>query len=141
MDIEPWFFALMWIGTSALLSVASGWARLARSFRATSPADGDRFWFVSGSMGARGFPVSYGGCLFVAVNRTGFRLSILLPFRLFSPPLFVPWANVESAEIRRFLFVRRAIIRVAGGGPTIALRGRAGDCIAEAWALRRQRVK
>ncbi len=132
-----WFFpmfALMWLGISALLSVLGGWNRLAGSFRATQRADGRRFRFVSGSMGARLFPVSYGGCLFVTVNETGFGLSILFPFRFLSPPLFIPWSQVASAETRRFFLLNRAIVRLHGRWPAISIRGAAGRCIVDAYA-------
>ena len=132
-----WFFpmfALMWVSISALLSMLGGWTSLAGEFRATQRTDGQRFRFVSGSMGARVFPVNYGGCLFVTVNETGFGLSILLPFRLLSPPLFIPWSQVASAETKRFLFVNRAIVRLRGHWPAISVRGAAGKCIVDAYA-------
>lgn len=125
----------MWFGITALLSLTGGWPSLATHFRATQPANGDLFRFVSGSMGAKRFPVSYGGCLFVAVNSIGFHLSIFFPFRFQTPPLFIPWSQVESVEQKRFLFIRRTVIRVRGQWPIISIRGRAGQSIEEAYAV------
>jgi hypothetical protein len=127
-------FALMWVSISALLSVLGGWTSLAGEFRAPHSIGGQRFRFVSGSMGARVFPVNYGGCLFVTVNETGFGLSILFPFRLLSPPLFIPWSQVASVETKRFFLVNRASVRLHGRWPTISVRGAAGKCIVDAYA-------
>ena len=139
-----WFFpifAIMWVSSSALLSILGGWTSLAGKFRAKQRADGKRFRFVSGSMGARVFPVSYGGCLFVTVNEAGFGVSILFPFRLLSPPLFIPWSQVASAETKRFVLVNRAVVRLHGRWPVISIRGAAGKCIVDAYARAQISVK
>lgn len=133
----PWFFltfALMWAAASALLAVLSGWTRLARTFRATQRPEGRRFWFVSGSVGRGLLPVSYRSCLSVSVGDTGFGLSVLFPFRLFSPPLFIPWTAVERVDAKRLLFVQRTVVRLKDGAPTIAVHGRAGEAILAAQA-------
>ena len=127
-------FAVMWIGISGLLAYAGGWASLAVNFRATQPASGERFRFVSGSMGAKLFPVNYGGCLFVAVSNRGIHISILFLFRFQSPPLFIPWSHIESVTEGRFFFSRYTVIRVRSQWPTISVRGRAGQFIREAHA-------
>jgi hypothetical protein len=136
--MEPqWFFplfAVMWFGISALLSRIGGWSSLAAHFRAAQPATGEHFRFVSGSMGEKFFPVSYGGCLFVAINDNGLHLSILFLFRFQSPPLFIPWSQVESVEQKRLLFLSYTVIRVRDQWPTISIRGRAGHCIKDAYA-------
>lgn len=123
----------MWSGISVLLANLSGWTSLSRYLRADSPPSGERFQFVSGAMGQRLFPVSYSACLFVDVSDTGFRLSILFPFRLLSPPLFVPWTQVTSVAERHFLLVRYTEIRLRDHWPTIAIRGKAGNSIRQAY--------
>ena len=132
-----WFFPLfigMWLGISALLSRMSGWASLAEQFRSAEPKSGETLRFVSGSMGAKVLPVNYGGCLFVTVNDSGFHLSILFLFRFQSPPLFIPWAQVESAEEKRLLLARHVVVRLRNRWPIISVRGRAGQFIQEAYA-------
>ena len=131
-----WFFAafaLMWVSISALLSVLGGWSSLASHFRSERPHEGERFRFVSGSMGTALLPVSYSRCLFITVNEGGFGLSILFLFRLLSPPLFIPWSAVESIESRRFLFVDRAVVKLRDRWQTISVRGVAGDHLREAY--------
>jgi hypothetical protein len=123
-----------WFGMTGLLAHASGWARLARSFRATLPASGERFRFASGSMGGRILPVNYGGCLFIAVSEAGIHLSLLYPFRFQSPALFLPWSQVESVAEKTFIFSTYTAIRVRGHWPTISVRGRAGQFIRGVYA-------
>jgi hypothetical protein len=132
-----WFFplfALMWAAISALLAKFGGWSSLATQFRAEHPLQGERFRFVSGSLGGRIFPVNYGGCLFVTVNDEGFGLAIFFLFRLFSPPLFIPWRGVESVESKRFLLSRYSVVRLRDHWSTISVRGAAGQRIQQAYA-------
>ena len=109
-----------------MLAILGGWASLATYFRANGPVQGERFRFVSGSMGARFLPVSYGSCLFLTVNETGFRVAILFLFRLLSPPLFIPWKAVASVEPKRFLFFRYTVVHLRDQWPRISIRGTAG---------------
>lgn len=136
--LEPqWFipaFAVMWLVIGGLLSLLSGWWSLASRFAAVDTIPGERFRFVTGSMGVRFFPVNYGNCLFVTVNDEGFRLAILFVFRFLSPPLFIPWARVESVVEKRFLFMRYAVIRVRDNWPTLSFYGKAGKRILETYA-------
>jgi len=129
--LEPqWFllgFALLWLGMSALLALLSGWTSLARNFRADQPGQGERFRFVSGSMGAPLLPVGYGRSLFVTVDDEGFGLSILFLFRFLSPPLFIPWRAVESVEAKQSLFSRYTVVRLRGHWPAISIRGEVGE--------------
>ena len=127
-------FALLWAGISVALSMLGGWARLAGTFRAPGPVAGERFRFVSGSMGAASLPVSYGNCLFVTVSDAGFGLAILFPFRLSSPPLFIPWSAVASVETRKVFFSTRAVVRLRDHWPVLSVRGSAGKCLLDTHA-------
>ena len=136
---SQWFFlvfAVMWVAISALLSAMGGWSSLATQFRANEPTLGERFRFASGSLRGRLLPVSYGSCLFIAVNEAGFGLSIFFPFRLFSPPLFIPWNEVASVEPRRVFFVTSTVVHLRNHGSTISVRGSAGRRIQEQYAHR-----
>jgi hypothetical protein len=131
----PWFFlyfGLLWFGVSGVLAYWSGWATLAERFRSDDSVEGDRFRFVSGSMGRRWIPVSYGNCLFVTVTPTGLRLSLFLPFRFLSPPLFLPWSAVESVIQKRILLMGVMTLALKEVWPRIALRGAAGKAVYDA---------
>jgi hypothetical protein len=127
-------FAGLWLGVSALLSRLAGWHRLAASFRARHPAIGERFRFVSGSMGEGRLPVSYRSCLEVVVSRRGLHLAVLLPFRFRSPPLFIPWVEVAAVSEKPFRRTFGVTIHLRGPGPVISIRGRAGHSIRAAYA-------
>jgi len=130
------FFVVLWLGLSALISRTAGWSVLASHFRAAAAVSGEKFRFVSGSLGARRLPVRYGGCLFVVVNQGGFGLSIFLPFRFRSPPLFFPWAQVESVKEERRFFVSYIAVRLRDQWPILSLRGKAGQRIKEGYERR-----
>jgi hypothetical protein len=132
-----WFILLfsgLWLVVTGVLSRMGGWATLATRFRAIHPASGETFRFVSGSVGKKGFPVSYRNCLFVSVGERGFGLATLFLFRFQSPPLFIPWPQVESVEEKKVFFVRYVVVRVRNQWPAISLRGPAGERIKEVYA-------
>lgn len=126
--------ALLWLGACALLARIGGWSTLAGSYRAKYPPIGERFSFVSASIGTARFPISYKGCLFVVVNRHGFHVSVLFPFRFRSPPLFIPWSAVESITEKQFLRTFGVTVRLRNCWPIISVPGRAGHIIREAHA-------
>ena len=132
---SPWFlpfFLVMWLAITGLLAQVSGWASLATRFRRQLPVEGKTFRFASASMGLRWFPVSYGACLRFVVGPIGMRVSIWLPFRLLSPPLFFPWSQVESVVERRFLFMRSVVVRFVGHWSQMRVSGRVAKSILEA---------
>ncbi len=128
------FFAGMWLLVTGVLSRASGWTSLAAQFRATQPASGENFRFVSGSVGKKGFPVSYRNCLSVSIGERGFGLAMLFLFRFQSPALFIPWSQVESVTEKKFFFVRYVVICLRDQWPAISLQGAAGRRVREVYA-------
>ena len=110
----PFFFAAMWCAISLLLSAVGGWRRLAKRFPASSQPTGRRFFMLGGRFGL----VTYGGCLTVYSSPEGLYLSVLLPFRIGHPPLFIPWSAIRNATTRRFLWAESIVFEV--GSPSIA---------------------
>ncbi|MES2016604.1 MAG: hypothetical protein V4484_08905 [Pseudomonadota bacterium] len=133
----PWplfgFFAL-WAGICFLLAQVSGWAGLARRLRASGPPSGERFRFASGSMGSRYFPVNYSSCLSIDVGDDGVHLSMFLLFRFACPPLFIPWAQLDSVTSRKFMFMSSTVLQLREHWPAIVIRGKAGQAIGQAYA-------
>lgn len=128
-------FALLWFGIGALLARIGGWSTLAGLYRAKYPVVGERFRFVSASMGRERLPVNYKACLFMVVNRYGLHISILFPFRFRSPPLFIPWSAVESITEKRSMRTFGIAVRLRNCWPIICVPGRAGHMIREAQAV------
>ena len=138
MDLHEIFlvFGLEWIGISFVLSLAAGWPALAKQFRARQPLQGERYRFVFSTMGAprRLFaPCNY---LSVTVNASGFSLSTWFIYRLFHPPLFIPWQTVASIETKPSLFSTTTDIRIRGQWSVISLRGKTGERVSKAYADR-----
>lgn len=133
---SPWFqmlFVAFWLFICGVLAYLGGWASLASAYRVEQAPEGERFRFVSGSLGIRYFPVSYGNCLFVTVDPKGFYLSILFPFRFMHPRLYLPLASIEEIVESRFLFIRIVRLRMKGGWPRISLRGAAAQAVRRAY--------
>ena len=98
------YFVVLWLVIAGGLARATGWASLAAKFRRREPLLGERFTSVSGAMGRGRFPVGYRSCLTVVVGRGGFSLAVLFPFRFLSPPLLIPWPEVQTVEEGKLLF-------------------------------------
>ena len=124
--------ALLWLGVSALLARIGGWSTLARTYRAKYPVVGERFRFISASMGKPRLPVNYKRCLFMVVNRHGLHISVLFPFRFRSPPLFIPWSAVESVNEKPFLRTFGVAVKLRDQWPIIRVFGRAAHVIRQA---------
>lgn len=123
-------FVAMSIGVLGLLAQKGGWATLAKTYRAEGHEEGERFRFVSCSMG-RGWlkSVTYRNCLFVTLNNRGIRLSILFPFRFRSPPLFLSWKDVETVSDKRSRLEHYAVITLKDQWPRVTLYGRAAHAV------------
>jgi len=125
----------MWLGVSALLPIISGWRDLAARFPAIHPVEGERFLFASGAIGASTvFPVGYRSCLFFTIGNTGFRVSVFFPFRLLSPPLSIPWAQVESVTEQQIWRSNYTVVSIRGFSTKIMARGQVGQSISNSYA-------
>lgn len=111
-------FPLMLVGFVAffnvivlLISVIGGWGRLAERYRRQSSIAGTTWWLQSASVHGVA-EVNYGSCLTVTVNDEGIGLSVLFPFRLGNPPLFIPWADIQVIQVRRWFFFNRVRLTI-----------------------------
>jgi hypothetical protein len=123
----------MWVGICSMLAVFSGWKSLSSRFPSEQIVDGERFRFASAAFGQPWFPVNYSNCLFFTVAPTGLRLSILFLFRPLSPPMFIPWSQIESVSEQRFLFMRSTVVRFRDHWSRIRVYGSAGQYILRAY--------
>jgi len=128
-------FAVLWLTVTAVLSKVSGWSKLAQRFAAHGAPGGEHFRFVSGAIGASGLPVGYRNCLILDVAGEGLGLSLLFLFRFLSPPLFIPWHEIESIGERRLWLQRSTEIVISGSPTRLRLHGRAGQSAARAFAV------
>ena len=95
-------FPIMWVSISVLLSHIGGWAKLAERYRAKGDEPGETYFMRSGFVGS----VNYRSCLILRVCENGLRMSVLFPFRIGHPPLFIPWDQFHSVTEKRKFFFR-----------------------------------
>jgi len=95
-------FPIMWVSISILLSRMGGWAKLAECYADRGDEQGETHYMRSGSVGV----VNYSSCLTLCVCKNGLRLSVLFPFRIGHPPLFIPWDQFHRISEKRVLFFR-----------------------------------
>jgi hypothetical protein len=115
---------LAWILISFLLSLLSGWCRLAKHYRASAsessqgnernPSDEAEFAYLrTGRFSA----VTYHSCLNFRVTQRGVRIAVAFPLRLGHPPLFIPWEefhHVRPDDVRY-----SHMVKVSIGRPTL----------------------
>ncbi|PSH03030.1 MAG: hypothetical protein CXZ00_14405 [Acidobacteria bacterium] len=75
-----------------LVSRLSGWAALARRFSSTEPFCGETWRWQSARFR---FSSNFNNCLTVGANEQALYFSVIIPFRLFHPPLTIPWQEIE----------------------------------------------
>ena len=110
----PFLFVGMWCLVSLVISAAGGWRRLAGRFPARGEACDRRLYLRSGHVGLS----HYRGCLTIGTSAAGFRLSVLFPFRLGHPPLFIPWTQVYPVRLQRISWLESVVCEV--GAPALA---------------------
>lgn len=122
-------FVVMWVGITGLLSHFGGWSSLSAVYPDRGAHDGESFRFASMSIGKGMFPMNYGSCVSVRVGTMGIGLSMLLPLRLFHPPLFIPWSAVLSCDIEQLFFVNQTALYLTSPDTRLRFTGRAGRAI------------
>ena len=120
--------AIMWLAIALLLSALSGWRSLARRYRGQLPQVEGRIAMASGSM--RKFALNH--VVTFTTGPHGIGMAMFGPFALVSPPLAIPWEEVE--ECRRYqalgMFDRFAF---RAGGVRVTANGAAARLLDDAW--------
>jgi len=94
-EVAVFLAVAVWVAILNVLARIGGWATLAERYPAAGAFDGDRWWFQNAQLRWR---VNYGGVLTVGASPRGLYLSVLLPFRIAHPPLFIPWTDITVSE-------------------------------------------
>ena len=83
---------LFWCFVIWLISIISGWHRLAQRYRATQPATGKKwvsqYGYVNGGR--------YGNVLNITTNAEGIFLETITLFSFNHPRLFIPWRDLHN---------------------------------------------
>lgn len=125
----PLFFAALWLGVTFLLSYISGWAFLAKHYRATLPYTGRYERLPQSQMGKFGIFGGARNAVYVGIEPNGLHLRMFVLFRINCRDLFIPWRDVSvrrgKALLRDYIEFRFA------REPALGLRvfGQAGEVI------------
>ena len=93
-------FAGVWLLVALILSRVGGWSRLAEYYRSEQPFFGSMYKFQSAQ-----FPIAnYNGCLNFGANDEGLYMVPMALFRMFHPPLFIPWSEVTAKRVKMWRF-------------------------------------
>lgn len=124
-------FIVISILVGSAMAASGGWRALAVWYpgRATPPPDEERYRFVSmRTSGGLVGTASYSSCVMVGVGSQGISMSMWAPFRLYHPPLFIPWDAVERCRLVEMLGGELVQFAVKRAG-TVTVRGAAGTAI------------
>jgi hypothetical protein len=124
--------------SSLLLSVLSGWSRLAKHYSSQVEFKGRKWRHQSGYMGL----IIYRRALTIGSDSAGFFLATPNFLRMGHPPLFIPWDEITVAEreVYRYFDIRFAFPRVPGA--TLQITRKLSDqLIAERNVLHKERMK
>lgn len=99
--VLPIYFVTLWTGIYFFIAKSGGWRLLARRFRMNSSFVGEKWSMQSAAMR---FGVSYNNCLTVGANSMGLFVQPMILFRLWHPPLFVPWSEIRRFPKKRLLW-------------------------------------
>ena len=105
--VFPVFFVGMWLMITFLVSLTSGWRKLAEVYRADQPFFGTRLSWQSASF--RG--TSYNNSLVLGVSNQGLHIVPMLLFRAFHPALFIPWSEIVATPVTMWKMVNLVEIR------------------------------
>jgi hypothetical protein len=127
-------FAGVSIVIGVRLASAGGWRETAERFPAPAapPAGEQRFRFASLRVAGGGLrQADYENCVTIGVSEAGISLSLLRLFRLFHPPMLIPWSAVDRCTAETVLWghrtrvtLRDGVVLVTGGPVAEALLAR-----------------
>lgn len=99
------YFLGIWVGILFILSKIGGWSLLAEKYR----DDGSKVHrWRRFTRGIFRYSVAYKGCLWVSPEADGLYLKTgpLFFFRMFHPPLRIPWSAIKSASERKYWWMK-----------------------------------
>jgi hypothetical protein len=112
------FSAAAWFMGFYVLAAIDGWLILSKRFRFKGRFNGEVWPFRSGQMQSG---VRFGLCLFVGADESGLYLAVFPLFRLWHPPLLLPWSEVSIISGERAVIFKTRELQL-GRGESIPLR-------------------
>lgn len=97
------YFPLLFVGSWILISFITskmGWSRLASKYKFPQHFIGTRVGIISMSINF----IDYRNALILEYNDEGLYIKPILLFRLFQPPILIPWEEIKEVRDKRILF-------------------------------------
>jgi hypothetical protein len=116
----PWLplvmLPVMWVVVSIAISVTGGWSALATRYRTDAPAPPNVRYMQWATFGW----AAYKGVLTIGYTDEGLYLGMLFLFRIYHPPLLIPWSAITSRKRGRYWLMQVDTLEIAG--VTVRLR-------------------
>ena len=109
----PFVFIAFWVVIVSILA-QFGWSTLARDYKTGPEFYGTDYGIVS----ARVNIVNYKASLILKYNDEGIFLRPTIFFRIFHPPIFIPWNEISAVDEGQFLFAK--YVKISVGSPKVA---------------------
>lgn len=110
----PFFFVGIFLLVIYFLS-RKGWSALINQYRFYGDFSGERVGISSANING----VNYNNCLLFKINQQGVFIRPILFFRLFHPPVFIPWHDIKTVRDKKILFIKLKELVI--GDPTVAI--------------------
>ena len=121
LPFGPWGFALYFVGLwafiSLMVSFIGGWMSLAKAYRYHGQSTGRLLRFRSAAFR---FGTSYRHCVTFGVSPAGLYIKPFFLFRMFHPPMFIPWHDVQNRPFDQWSF--SGVEFVTRGVPKVPIR-------------------
>jgi hypothetical protein len=101
-------FPIMWCSVIGLVSLVSGWQRLAQRYRATLPPSGKKWTWQYGMVGWAG----YNGILTLTASSEGLFMETWWLFGFGHPRLFIPWREFRETKVQKTFFRRQVKAKI-----------------------------
>jgi hypothetical protein len=126
---------------STVLSVKSGWHRIAKQFPYQAQTEYRNFYFVRMSLGSGLFPVAYGGAAIVRLSPNGLGISVIFLLRFLHPPMFIPWSVVTRCEREKHPYYEVTKLSIHGEESEFAFYGKLGESVYSSYVSKKQNDK
>ncbi|MEO8362485.1 MAG: hypothetical protein ABI672_20835 [Vicinamibacteria bacterium] len=117
-------FMVIWLSVGSLLSILSGWSRLANRFPAEGEPPGDRLRGQVVGLGS----INERNVTSLTPTAQGLYMKTMFLFRFMRRPVLVPWREIKYVRERKILWMRSHIFDLAGL-TTIEVKARAFEML------------
>ena len=105
----PFYFLGLWIVVTYWIALTSGWRLLAKRFRFQGIFTGAKWSMQSARMRTMSH---YNNALTIGADMTGLYIAPVFFFRIWHPPLFIPWVEITAVRKTQLFFFKFVELRL-----------------------------